>query len=1126
MVTQNIKNKIKELFESTPDTVVGVAFGHKLKGGKLTGEHSIIFSVRKKLPINELEVKDVLPKNIVIDGVTYKTDIQQVGEIKAITCDPSCYTWQSSQTGNESMVRPLRGGLSITAQNTAIYHNGSLDEWFVGTMGLIAVDVNTQALVGVTNNHVVVQDAFIATDRYLNRSIEAEVSNYIYQDGESGPGDPNKLIGQVVRYEPITLVDYNFVDAALFSLDPSVISMTSSYYIYGLTGQPGALPFATTQEIDNLLVDNPLIYSSGRTTGVKQGICSLAVASISDTILVSGYQLQGNTQSVTYTDLIRFTRQDPSCTDPIYSGDSGSALIADYGNGVWKIIGLCFAGDDSTNGWACRIDQVASYLSIEAWDGTTKNFIDPSTITYITATGPSNQRYIDVNGQNYWQIGLTTSSISWPVNTSTTTTTTTSASPVQYILFNQSSNPAGLRTLDVNYMIISTQSNVNPGSFGTTSCTSITDRLQAYGVVTDSYIDVYAVESGLGNLIQTNFDLGTSDNAQFNGQSDFIITDTGVPVSYYEYDLYNQSSNPIGLRTVDSNYQTVSTQSSVSAGSTGSIYTIYSTYAIQTYGLVNGTYVDVYSYNGITANLLSSNYPVNFGYSISTGGSVIITDAGTPISYPLNPTTTTTSTTTTTTTLLITQNVLFLGDSNVVTNTSDLTTKMNSIGYSISTITPQQLGVNYDGNNIASGSYSLIIMQTNGGDDGSSSLWANLKSFIDGGGHFIGQTFLWEIYPSGFDFTYTPFTGPVGQSYNGGPITVVTNHPVLGNSNVTNLPSTFVNPTTLQPGAISVLTYSDSMPLLGVKEIGSSRIVGINSFGGYTGDVGSLIGNAIVWCLGYNDVTTSTTTTTTTFLSTTYSYTLLCEHVDGSGNIYGWSNSSSACINEMYGLSFSVFSDSATFSSGINLYADTHGSSLNIFVHQDYPYQYYYYTDGNFSFNMSGFSVSDITSCLNTSTTTTTTTMNIGNTASGDYYIVDLYYPAFDWGDITLPDHTNTTGTLDPNLVGLVSGTTSVQLYINQFSSTGDDNSTLLNQLIGNNTNLTLTQGTNSVTYQCTNQAFQTSYFGPTSSVYFYDDQFGPSGPGGSPTGSITVITPSNAPFNTIDPVNIGITLI
>ena len=50
--------------------------------------------------------------------------------------------------------------------------------------------------------------------------------------------------------------------------------------------------------------------------------------------------------------------------------DSGSALAA-YIDGVWKIIGLCFAGS-TYYGMACRIDNVAAQLNISAWDGTTK----------------------------------------------------------------------------------------------------------------------------------------------------------------------------------------------------------------------------------------------------------------------------------------------------------------------------------------------------------------------------------------------------------------------------------------------------------------------------------------------------------------------------------------------------------------------------------------------------------------------------------------------------------------------------------------------------------------------------------------------------------------------------------
>jgi hypothetical protein len=414
MLTKDIKNKINELFTNKTGTVVGVSFGKKITGGQYTNEHSIVFSVSKKLPLNQVPSNEVIPATIDINGVTYSTDVVQVGKVRAITCDSSCIPASLGGSGatpsNQNMIRPLQGGVSIGSQNTAIYVDGSLYEWFIGTMGLIAVDVETQALVGVTNNHVVVQDAFYTTDRDPNGPIENEGFDTVYQDGETGP-DPSKAVGQVVRYNPLTLTGNNQADVAIFSLNPAFVSMTQSYYIYGLTGQPGALPFATTSDIDNLLSTNPAIYSSGRTTGVKEGICQLAISSVGVSIGVDGYQLQGNTQSVTFTDLIQFTRQDPSCSFPIYSGDSGSALIADFGGGVWKIIGLVFAGDDSYNGFACRIDEVASQVSIQAWDGTVKNIIDPTTISYATVNGATDSKSFIVGSQSYWQVGLTTSSI-------------------------------------------------------------------------------------------------------------------------------------------------------------------------------------------------------------------------------------------------------------------------------------------------------------------------------------------------------------------------------------------------------------------------------------------------------------------------------------------------------------------------------------------------------------------------------------------------------------------------------------------------------------------------------------------------------------------------------------------
>ena len=93
------------------------------------------------------------------------------------------------------------------------------------------------------------------------------------------------------------------------------------------------------------------------------------------------------------------------------SGDSGSALIADFG-GVWKIIGLVYASLTPLGevlpvwGIASRIDDVANELSIYAWDGSSKPFV--STVEYITVPGGSNSDMITCDGKEYWQLGMTT----------------------------------------------------------------------------------------------------------------------------------------------------------------------------------------------------------------------------------------------------------------------------------------------------------------------------------------------------------------------------------------------------------------------------------------------------------------------------------------------------------------------------------------------------------------------------------------------------------------------------------------------------------------------------------------------------------------------------------------------
>lgn len=402
MLTESIKQKIQELFDSTPDNV-GVSFGKKRTDGEFTGEIGITFSVETKLPLEQIPADEVLPSSVTIDGVEYVTDVVQVGKIQPLACDPTtlanCYGWQTVPPINRLTTRPLKGGISLTSFNNVDH---------VGTLGFIAVDTATQALVGVTNNHVVVKDAFYTSSRNLNGVIENELSDSVYQNGENGSPQPTLKIGEVLRYVPMDPLGANQVDGALVSVDSADISLTESFKQVGLSYSL-AMPFASTAEINALLSTNPSIYSSGRTSGAKgEASCPLVISSIGYTVYVGPYNLQGVDQNALYTNCISFTRSNVDCLYPIAPGDSGSALIANFG-GTWKIIGLVFAGSDYL-GLASRIDEVVSQLGIEAWDGTTKNYVDLSTKTYKTTSNGSSNKTLSCSGSTYWQVGLTNTS--------------------------------------------------------------------------------------------------------------------------------------------------------------------------------------------------------------------------------------------------------------------------------------------------------------------------------------------------------------------------------------------------------------------------------------------------------------------------------------------------------------------------------------------------------------------------------------------------------------------------------------------------------------------------------------------------------------------------------------------
>ena len=391
-LTDNIKNKIREIYEDKNYNVKSVELGKRRKNGEKTGEISICVYVHRKKPLNELKKEEVLPRYFTIDGKDIRVDvIEQKEDITALTC------WQNDTIngsgsfvdseirrlqGDPQLITPIKGGQQIGQFPTSFNTGGGHS---VGTLGFIGVDPIDNKIVGVTNNHVSCKKGTFTSDRdpvneffdpyNIIEPLEWVMDNNLYPPGgvfvdssKSGLNIFPRGATNIKRYFPYTLNGTNLVDVALLVMEPSHID-NNSYQIHTPTTEPDYTlhyPFATTAEIDDLLNNSGTIFSTGRTTGPKgwgsDPSCVLEITGVSQNAMVGGL---ANGVQLDFSDLIGFEFSDGS-DFPTAGGDSGSALIAEF-NGVKKIIGLVFAGS-TTRGSACRIDNVAEAIKLEPWD--------------------------------------------------------------------------------------------------------------------------------------------------------------------------------------------------------------------------------------------------------------------------------------------------------------------------------------------------------------------------------------------------------------------------------------------------------------------------------------------------------------------------------------------------------------------------------------------------------------------------------------------------------------------------------------------------------------------------------------------------------------------------------------
>lgn len=436
-----LKDFIHNLHLENSYGTLQVSYGCKQKDGIYAEEKCIRFGVENKIPIDQIPEDKRIPKTIIVDGIEYKTDVYvapknitvatamrkidfeeiNTGEANSnqffIQTVTSCNDTGSNSVPpvvsaptsvNRATTRPLRGGISMANPPPTGYVNA-------GTLGVMVVDDFDGKLVGLTNNHVCTPPGgalgttckFFANDPNHSASYSKYNNINIYQQSSWDSGVVNKssdLIGITKRAYPLKSSGTNYVDCGIVNLSDSIVD-TNSWNSIGSSFGVTAPTFASTAEIDAITTSTQ-IFKTARTTGPigpdNYSGCVIQITATTVSTSVGGYA-DSAPSTLSFGDLIEM---QSSGTVVGKSGDSGSVVYAKIG-GVWKIIGLYFAGnDDGSYGLACRIDRVASLLHISAYTGgsISANTGSRSYLTLDLATY-GGQVSASIGGKNYWQVG-------------------------------------------------------------------------------------------------------------------------------------------------------------------------------------------------------------------------------------------------------------------------------------------------------------------------------------------------------------------------------------------------------------------------------------------------------------------------------------------------------------------------------------------------------------------------------------------------------------------------------------------------------------------------------------------------------------------------------------------------
>jgi hypothetical protein len=285
------------------NNVVATGVGFKIAGDTQTDEPSVIVSVVKKLPVNQLMASSIVPKTV----GDVKTDVIETGRIFAFQ-DPKL------------KMRPARPGVSIGHYLIT-----------TGTFGCL-VRRGGQVFI-LSNNHV------------LANSNAASPGDAIWQPGKYDGGTAADQIGVLEQFIPVSFTGGG-------SPSPGCSPLAALMKLFGATAralinEPGnntvdcAIARPLTADLvtpDILNIGVPIgvgsatlgtqIQKSGRTTGYTQG----QITQIDVTV------------SVDYEGKVATFQDQLMAGAMSQGGDSGSAVL-DMDK---RVVGLLFAGSDST----------------------------------------------------------------------------------------------------------------------------------------------------------------------------------------------------------------------------------------------------------------------------------------------------------------------------------------------------------------------------------------------------------------------------------------------------------------------------------------------------------------------------------------------------------------------------------------------------------------------------------------------------------------------------------------------------------------------------------------------------------------------------------------------------------